>query len=161
MKELKDEIEELQKQITELKVKLSVHDKTQHQTFISQPNLLPTYSTITLPNNSNDQVNSSETIPQLDGDALPSSSDVEYSDSFTTDSEYKCENCGKNYDTEKGLQDHRDNHEWGCDDCYLCLSSKYLADLHELEYHPDSIDFIHNHIPDTTKKLFADGHRQR
>ena len=162
MKELKDEIEELQKQITELKVKLSVHDKTQYQTFTSQPNLLlPTNRTITLLNNSNDQVNSSETIPQLDGDALPPSLGVESSDSFYADSQYKCENCDKNFNSEEGLQNHRDNHEWGCDDCYLCLTSKYLADLHELEFHPDSMDYINNHIPDTTKKLFAAGHRQR
>ena len=61
-----------------------VHKKTQYQTFTSQPNLPPIYSTITFLNNSNDQVNSSETIPQLDGDALPiSSAGVESSDSFT------------------------------------------------------------------------------
>ena len=43
----------------------------------------------------------------------------------------------------------------------LCLTSKYLADLHELENHPDSIAYIRDHIPDSTKKLYKAGHRQR
>ena len=54
--------------------------------------------------------------------------------------------------------------EWGCEDCLLCFTTKYSADLHELEHHadaPDSIAYIRDYIPETTKKMFAAGHRQR
>ena len=88
-------------------------------------------------------------IPQLDGQIL---------------SQFECENCGKSFESEEMLQTHGDEHGWGCDDCLLCFTSKYLADLHELEHHaesPDSIGYIRDYIPETTKRLFALGHRQR
>ena len=92
-------------------------------------------------------------IPQLDGQfgAAPTY-------------EIKCENCGKNFETENMLKNHIDTHEWGCDDCTLCFTSKYFADMHELEKHndtPDSINYIRDHIPETTKRLFAARHHQR
>ena len=48
-----------------------------------------------------------------------------------------------------------DEHGWGCDGCYLCLTSKQSYDLHVLEHHPDSTNYIRDHIPDATKKLFT------
>ena len=83
-------------------------------------------------------------IPQLDGqlDAAPND-------------DIKCENCGENFAIEEMLKIHIENHEWGCDDCYLCFTSKYFADIHELEHHndtPDSINYIRDHIPKETKR---------
>ena len=46
-------------------------------------------------------------------------------------STYKSENCGETFLSEQTLQKHSDQYEWGCEDCSLCLTSKYLADLHE------------------------------
>ena len=88
-------------------------------------------------------------IPQLDGHIF---------------SKFECENCGKNYESEEELKTHTDQHEWGCEDCLLCFTTKYSADLHELEHHadtPDSIAYIRDYIPETTKKMFAAGHRHR
>ena len=55
-------------------------------------------------------------IPQLDGNG-----------------QVECENCERNFKTEEELKKHMEEHEWGCDDCRLCLTSKYFADLHELK----------------------------
>ena len=110
------------------------------------------------PEQSNFISNYGNEIPQLDG-KIDFNSPVS-----TTSLEIKFENCGKIFETEKRLKDHTDKHEWGCDDCLLCFTTKYSADLHELEYHghdPDSLVYIRDHIPDTTKRLFAAGHRQR
>ena len=43
-------------------------------------------------------------------------------------------------------------------DRLLCFTSKYLADPPELEHHaesPDSITYIRDYIPETTKRMFA------
>ena len=90
-------------------------------------------------------------IPQVDG-AMDTS--ISLLDEQLEATKYKCENCGKTFLTEQTLQIHSDEYEWGCDECSLCLTSKYLADLHELEFHPDSTAYIRDHIPDCTKKLF-------
>ena len=89
-------------------------------------------------------------IPQIDGQV--------------DDDECKCENCNKIFENEKQLQTHLDQHGWGCDECFVCFTTKLSADLHEMEYHghdPDSISYIRNHIPESTKQMFAAGHRQR
>ena len=81
-----------------------------------------------------------------------------------TTSQVKCENCDTNFVSEELLKIHTDQHEWGCDECFLCFTTKYSADLHALEYHantPDGIVYIRDYIPETTKKLFVAGHRQR
>ena len=65
-------------------------------------------------------------------------------------------------ETDEQLQNHVQEHEWGCDDCKLCCTSKYFADLHELEHHGDTLDsirYIRDDIPESTKRLFAAGHR--
>ena len=108
-----------------------------------------TQSTLIMDSRSTIKFCSNSDIPQLDG---------------APNYESKCENCGKTFLTEDMLKNHMDEHGWGCDDCYLCFTSKYCADLHELEYHhdtPDGIRYIQDHIPDTTKRLFEAGHRQR
>ena len=102
-------------------------------------------------------------IPQLDGQ-IDQSHDVSVSiPSITRQSQNRCENCEKNFETEKDLKIHMDKHEWGCDDCFLCFTTKVSADLHELQHHgdsPDSIAYIRDHIPESTKRLFAIGHTE-
>ena len=115
---------------------------------------MPAQSTLTMvtinPSSLATTSQSSESdIPQLDGHAQILS-------------QFECENCGKSFKSEESLRTHTDEHKWGCDDCLLCFTSKYSADLHKLEHHgdsPDSISYIRDYIPETTKRLFAAGHR--
>ena len=94
-------------------------------------------------------------IPQLDGHILDVS--TVYPNPLPSN---KCDNCGKNCESIVELENHNEEHQYGCDDCYLCFTSKYIADLHELEMHPGTT-YARDHIPDTTKIQFAAGHRQR
>ena len=67
-----------------------------------------------------------------------------------------CKNCETTFETDEQLKKHMQEHEWGCDDCKLCCTSKYFVDLHELEHHgdtPDSMRYIRDDIPELTKKL--------
>ena len=89
-------------------------------------------------------------IPQLDG--LESHSQHAPS--------YKCDNCGKIFGRKEELDAHNEMNQFGCEECCFCFTSKYLADLHELETHPEDVDFyIINHVPETTKRDFANGKR--
>ena len=52
------------------------------------------------------------------------------------------------------MEQHNEMNEWGCDECYLCYTSKFFADLHELEIHPGT-SYARDHIPKETKLQFA------
>ena len=65
---------------------------------------------------------------------------------------------GSGFENEEKLQEHQDNYEFGCDECYICYKSKFHVDLHELEKHPDST-YARDHIPYPTKLQFAAGCR--
>ena len=123
---------------------------------LSLPNTVSTsHSTVTVlsshSSKASSNIHSSKTnIPQIDGQ-------VDHD-------KFQCENCNKTFESEKQLEMHLDQHGWGCDECFVCFTSKLSADLHEMEYHghqPDSISYISNHIPESTKQLYAAGHRQR
>ena len=64
------------------------------------------------------------------------------------------------FDVESQLDLHNDVNQFGCDEdgCGICFTSKYLADLHELEAHPGT-SYARDHIPQSTKKDFANGRR--
>ena len=156
---LKGEIVILKKEIDNLKI--AVGNKSKILSCRSR-----TYSSnmgITLVNDTNASssilvesipTNAEQHIPQLDGPM-----DMVALAQLT--SQLNCENCGKIFHTKDAFKSHNDEHEWGCEDCSVCLTSKYLFDLHEMEYHPDSTSYIRDHIPESTKKLFETGHRQR
>ena len=96
----------------------------------------------------NNSMNEENVFPQLDGG---------HSVQMTI-----CENYETTFETDDQFQNHMQEHEWGCDDCKFCCTSKYFADLLELEHHgstPDSIRYIRDDIPEATKRLFAAGHR--
>ena len=44
--------------------------------------------------------------------------------------------------------------QWGCDECFICYTSKFQAELPELEEHPDTF-YVHDHNPTSTKLQFA------
>ena len=50
--------------------------------------------------------------------------------------------------------------QFGCDECFHCYTSKFYADLHELEQHPDTF-YVRDHIPSSTKEHFARLQHQR
>ena len=75
-----------------------------------------------------------------------------------------CKNCNENLESEEMLNIHIYKHAWGCDDCYICFTSKLAADLHKIEHHcdtPNGIGYIRDHVPEGTKQLYTAGHRQR
>ena len=103
----------------------------------------PSMSTITMVNS--DPLNISQgkvslgVIPQLDG---------------VSHNSFKCDNCGVELESEKELENHDQTHQFGCDDCFLCFTSKFLADIHQLEKHHGT-SYARINIPSTTKMHFA------
>ena len=85
-------------------------------------------------------------IPQVDG--------------FEEISNIKCDHCSKPFETTKQLQHHEEKNQFGCDECFHCYTSKFYADLHELEQHPDTF-YVRDHIPSSTKEHFARLQHQR
>ena len=140
-------IESLNNENSNLKVSINSQIRLSSSSQTSRPSL----SVITansLNTSSNNTMNEENIIPQLDG--------------CHSEQVLNCENCETTFETDDQLQKHMQEHEWGCDDCKLCCTSKYFVDLHELEHHgdtPDSIRYIRDDIPESTKKLFAAGHR--
>ena len=50
---------------------------------------------------------------------------------------------------------HTDKYKWGCDDCFVCFTTKHPVDFHEMQYHshtPVSIGYIREHVPESTSK---------
>ena len=94
-----------------------------------------------------------EQIPQLDGMQ-------EHPQPVHQVSCWQCENCGKAFESEEHLNNHTEIHGWGCDECLICYTSKYLVDLHELEMHPGT-SYARDHIPEATKIQFAARNRNR
>ena len=120
-------------------VKVALPSNSASTTLTVKPNM----STITMVNS--DPLNISQgkvslgVIPQLDG---------------VSNNSFKCDNCGVELESEKELENHDQTHQFGCDDCFLCFTSKFLADLHQLEKHPGT-SYARDHIPSTTKMHFA------
>ena len=77
-------------------------------------------------------------IPQLDG----------------ATSSNKCDNCNVDFETSNQLQHHNETYQFGCEECFICFTSKFYADLHELEKHPGTT-YARDHIPNSTKLMFA------
>ena len=101
-------------------------------------------------------------IPQLDGSTNLSTNHPpnQHQDQLKPTKENECDNCQKVFENKEELKDHNEIYQFGCEDCYLCFTSKYYADLHELELHnhPDNC-YVRDHIPNSTKLEFAAGAR--
>ena len=59
---------------------------------------------------------------------------------------------------EKQVTVRRTQSNFGCEDSYICFTSKYYADRHELEHHPDAC-YVRENIPNSTKLQFSAGVR--
>jgi len=66
----------------------------------------------------------------------------------------ECDNCHKVFETADQLAQHNETYGFGCEDCFICYTSKLNVDLHELEMHPDT-SYAREHIPTSTKLHFA------
>ena len=100
-------------------------------------------------------------IPQIDGFAEESPihhQNHQTQPSQNADQGSKCDNCRTVFETRSQLELHDEMNQFGCEECYICFTSKFRADLHELEKHPDT-SYVVNHIPYTTKLQFAAGFR--
>ena len=93
-------------------------------------------------------------ITQIDGCSLdvsttklPQNSDLDVSMSK------QCDNCLTVFETEEQREQHDETHQFGCEDCGICFTSKYYADLHELAKHPGTF-YALNYIPHSTKLQF-------
>ena len=98
----------------------------------------PCMSSITTKVNTNatfeDQCSPAEDkIPQLDGHRdLDGSQHQQLPVNQAQHDEYACENCHKAFESEHQLNQHSEIHGYGCEECFICYTSKYLVDLHEL-----------------------------
>ena len=76
-------------------------------------------------------------------------------ETLVTSTEVKCENCSEAFQAYELLKKHNEEHQFVCDDCFMCFTSQFHADLHELEKHPDSVYAV-KYIPNSTKELFLE-----
>ena len=170
-KQVKDKNEEIKDILVNLEKTLkTLNLQTANKNRMPNNTKLSTITTVTMnpTDTAETRTNNTGFIPQLDGQIIDTSS-ISYPTRSPcaigkTTSQFACENCEENFESEKLLKEHTDKHEWGCDECFLCFTTKYSVDLHELEHHghePDSIAYIRDHIPQSTKDLFQAGHRQR
>ena len=77
-------------------------------------------------------------------------------DGCTDDYIQECDNCHEVFETPHQLELHDAKNQFGCEDCSICFTSKFYADLHELEKHPET-SYARDYIPDSTKLQFASG----
>ena len=100
------------------------------------------------------------TIPQLDGCTHVAATNLQtqHHPEFSPTDSKECDNYHRKFETKIQLEDHNDENQWGCDECFICYTSKFYADLHELEEHPDT-SYLRDHIPTSTKLQFAAGVR--
>ena len=180
---MKKEIETLREEIKNLKAVVeNMQDQLSHitkeQTCQSKPPSLRRYS------DRNSSVRSSLTllkdgsaenrpslhhgVPQLDGAPphVPQVPVIHFQqdehqrseDAVQEHSQLQCENCRQSFKNEEKLQEHQDNYEFGCDECFICYKTKFHVDLHELEKYPEST-YARDHIPYPTKLQYAAGCR--
>ena len=116
------------------------------------PTIASTLSSLSLDDHATETFNG---IPQVDGNLDPTDPSLS-----PPPDNFECDNCGALFDKHNLLELHNELNQFGCDedDCGLCFPSKYLADLHELEFHPET-SYAEKHIPDSTKEDFSKGRR--
>ena len=71
--------------------------------------------------------------------------------------EVKCETCSETFQKDELLTKHTEENQFVCDDCFICFTTQFHADLHKLDKHPDSV-YAANYIPNSTKQLFLETH---
>ena len=110
---------------------------------------------------SNSQVTPSQVIPQLDGilNPIPAATNTTHEEQSAPkqppDVPLKCESCHETFENEDQFNEH-DSAQFCCDECGICFRTQIIADLHELEVHPNTY-YANTYIPQSTKLLFSSG----
>jgi hypothetical protein len=122
-------------------------------------------TTMVEPNrSSNLMANLGTVIPQLD-DSLnslpPDSQTVSYEDQITPQHQpshksLQCETCHQTFETEDQFNYHDNAHQLCCVECFIFYTTQVMANLHDLEIHPNT-HYANRYIPESTKLLFASG----
>ena len=99
-------------------------------------------------------------IPQLDGQQDLDGSQQHPQHVQQGLQKHQCDNCQAAFENKQQLYQHSESHGYGCDDCFICYTSKFLVDLHELQVHPET-SYARDHIPESTKIEFAARNRTR
>ena len=176
IEKLRKEVEELHKQVNELRKILKEFSNTTNQTNTadSQANLVKSpftssRSSITMvePNHSsNFLANLGTVIPQVDGslNSLPPASQTFSCEDQNTpqqpsDVSLQCETCHQTFETEDQFNCHDNAHKYCCDECFICFTTQVIADLHELETHPNT-HYANTYIPQSTKVLLQVAHQE-
>jgi hypothetical protein len=135
---------------------VSIPPRSHIQLSVSKQSSISTTTFSPFPSNPN----SWQAIPQLDGSTDGSAylHNLKYFSNLDKETATirKCDNCHKFFETEHQLELHDARNQFGCEDCSICFTSKFYADLHELDKHPGT-SYARDHIPDSTKLQFASG----
>ena len=95
-------------------------------------------------------------IQQFDGNDTSPLSDISSLAHTIIENEFECDNCQKPFTSIQDLNQHLEEHQYGCEEeeCRICFPSQYQSHLLQLECHPHT-DFVRNHILESTKRDFA------
>ena len=162
IEKLRQEVEELHKQVEDLRNQISNQANFQSQAALVKSSINSNCSSITMVKSyhSNPQAKLGPVIPQLDGTMNsfpPSNNTIPFeTQNQPADVALKCETCHKTFETEEQFHEHDAAHQFCCDECFICFTTKVMADLHELEEHPNT-HYADTYIPQSTKLLFACG----
>ena len=157
LEKLRKEVEELHKQVNELRTILSEISNSSNQATTESPAILvksaltSSCSSITKVKSNHirlSQATLEPVIPQLDGS--------QNTPQQPSDQLLQCETCHEIFATEEQFNDHDNAHQFCCDECFICYTTQELADLHELEAHPNT-HYANTYIPQSTKLLFTSG----
>ena len=165
---LKRDIEELHQQVRELRSILQQISNPPEpaQANLFKPPMPSTRTSITMVesiHSNNLQANPGLVIPQVDGsfNFVPHTTPTLSSEDLDTpknpsDLSLQCETCHMNFETQDEFNHHDKAHQFCCDECFICFTTQVIADLHELEAHPNT-HYANTYIPESTKVLFASG----
>ena len=155
IEKLNDEVEALKKQVSDLKAAIDEILNSEkvlitNQTILSS-NPSSNVTVVSSKYSNNISVSSDDKIPQLDGAVSMESSS--FQDLPEKSTRFQCETCLTFFMSKHLLDEHNDDHNFCCDDCYICYKSQEEADLHELAVHPDT-HYACTYIPQSTRMLF-------
>ena len=162
IEKLRKEVEELHKQVNELRNILNEISNSSKQANTAKSSsdspailiksaLTSSCSSITKVQSNHirlSQATLGPVIPQLDGG--------QNTPQQPSDQPLQCETCHEIFATEDEFNYHDDAHQFCCDECFICYKTQVIADLHELEYHPNT-HYADTYIPQSTKLLFSNG----
>ena len=168
VKDLKNQVNELQNAVNQISNSpnqtstLNSCSKSQVMANSTFPSNCGSITMVQSNHSSNSPANLGQVIPQLDGitNSLPpaintATHEDQNSPPQPPDAPLQCETCHETFDNEDQFNEH-DRAQFCCDECGICFRTQVIADLHELEVHPNT-HYANTYIPQSTKLLFSSG----